>query len=289
MDRTRALGRSMRDNPVAMTLVGVGLGSLLALRLRNSDRAGQRQGARQTGRYGRGPVDLYGNPYQPRSDTSPGHNADLAAKARAAGADLERIGGESEEAFRERVDVARGAVLGVARQAGEAAATFRDRIEQALSGVAGQARRMSDQAVSVAAEAGHAVADTAGRVGAMAGELAGRGQAAAEGVWQGASRAGVQARSLSSRTTSYLQEQPLLLAALGVVAGAALGLLLPSSRSERRVLGEARDGVRDSAQAAVRAAGQQVADAGRVCAVVEDTAAGREAVQRELSATEPPE
>ena len=103
--------------------------------------------------------------------------------------------------------------------------------------------------------------------------------------------AGVQARSLGSRTTSYLQEQPLLLGALGVVAGAALGLLLPSSRSERRMLGEAREGVRENAQASVRAAGQQVADvAGRVRAVVEETAsAGREAVQRELSATEPAE
>src|SRR5215213_6653974 len=181
MDRTRALGQSIRQNAVALTLVGVGLGWLLVLGLRNPDRAGQRQGATQAGRYGRGRVDLYGNPYQPRSDSPPGYGADLAAKARAAGAALQRIGGESEEAFRERVDVARGAVLGVARQAGEAAATFRDRIEQALSGVAGQARRMSDQAVSVAAEAGHAVADTAGRVGAMAGELAGRGQAAAQG------------------------------------------------------------------------------------------------------------
>jgi hypothetical protein len=291
MDRTRALGRSIRDNPVAMTLVGVGLGWLLVLGLRNPDRNSEQQGAGQIGRYGRGRVDLYGNPYQPRSDTSSGYGADLAAKARAAGADLQRIGGESEEAFRERVDMAKGAVLGVARQAGEAAAAFRDRIEQALSGAAEQARRMGDQAASIAAEAGDAVADAAGRAGAMAGELAGRGRAAAEGAWDGASQAGVQARSLGSRTTSYLQEQPLLLGALGVVAGAALGLLLPSSRSERRMLGEAREGVRGSAQASVRAAGQQIANAaGRVRAVVEETAsAGHEAVQRELSATEPAE
>src|SRR4051794_301019 len=161
MDRTRAFGRSIRDNPGAVTLVGVGLGWLLALGLRNPDRAGQQRVARQTGRYGRGRVDLYGNPYQPRSDTSAGYSAGLAAKARAAGAALQRIGGESEEAFRERVDTARGAVLGVARQAGEAVAAFRDRIEQALSGAAGQALRMGDQAGSVAAEAGHAAAGPA--------------------------------------------------------------------------------------------------------------------------------
>jgi hypothetical protein len=125
----------------------------------------------------------------------------------------------------------------------------------------------------------------------MAGELAGRGRAAAEGAWEGASQAGVQARSLGSRTTSYLQEQPLLLGALGVVAGAALGLLLPSSRSERRMLGKAREGVRQNAQASVRAASQQMADAvGRGRAGVEETAsAGHEAIRRELSETEPPD
>src|SRR4051794_2491672 len=161
MDRTRALGRSIRDNPVATTLIGVGLGWLLALGLRNPDRNSEQQGAGQIGRYGRGRVDLYGNPYQPRTDTSSWYGADLAAKARAAGAALQHLGGESEEAFRERVDTARGAVLGVARQAGEAAAAFRDRIEQALSGAAGQALRMGDQAGSVAAEAGHAAAGPA--------------------------------------------------------------------------------------------------------------------------------
>jgi hypothetical protein len=136
MDGTRALGRSLRDNPVATTLVGVGLGWLLVLGLRNTDRNSEQQGTGLIGRYGRGRVDLYGNPYQPRSDTSSWYGADLAAKARAAGAALQRLGGESEEAFRERVDTARGAVLGVAHQAGEASAAFRDRIEQALSGAA---------------------------------------------------------------------------------------------------------------------------------------------------------
>jgi hypothetical protein len=255
MDISQAFGRNMRDHRVPMALVGIGLGWLLASSLRDPDRAGQPQGAGAAGRYGRGRVDLYGNPYRPRGGASPGHRVDLAAKARAAGAELQRIGGEGEDAFLERVDVARGAVLGVLRQAGEAATAFRGRVEQALAGGAEQARRIGDQAVSIAADAGHAVADAAGRVGAMAGELAGRGQAAAEGVREGASRATEQARSLGSRTTSYLQEQPLLLGAVGIVAGAALGLLLPSSRSERQMLGRAREGVRESAQASVRAAG----------------------------------
>jgi hypothetical protein len=247
MDKSQAFGRNMRDHRVPMALVGIGVGWLLASALRDPDRAGPPQSADVTGRYGRGRVDLYGNPYRPQGGASLGHRADLAAKARAAGAELQRIGGEAEDAFLERVDVARGAVLGVLRQAGEAATAFRGRVEQALAGVAEQARRIGDQAVSVAADAGQAVTEAAGRVGAMAGELAGQGQAAAEGVREGASRATVQARSLGSRTTSYLQEQPLLLGAVGVVAGAALGLLLASSRPERQMLEGARERARKRA------------------------------------------
>jgi hypothetical protein len=247
MDRSQAFGRNMRDHRVPMALVGIGLGWLLASSLRDPDRAGELQDGGVTGRYGRGRVDLYGNPYQSRGGTLPGYRADLAAMARAAGAELQRLGGEGEDAFLERVDVARGAVLGVLRQAGEAATAFRGRVEQALAGAAAQAGRIGDQAVSIAADAGQAVTDAVGRVGAMAGELAGRGQAAAEGVREGASRATVQARSFGSRTTSYLQEQPLLLGAVGVVAGAALGLLLASSRPERQMLEGARERARKRA------------------------------------------
>jgi len=180
--------------------------------------------------------------------------------------------------------------LGVARQAGEAAA-FRERVEQALSGAAGRARRLGDQALSVAAGAGQAVADAAGRAGAAAGELAGRGPSAAEGAREGAGGAGGQAGAPGSRAAAYLQERFLLLGAVGVAVGAGLGLVLPSSRPERRMLGSVREGVRGGAEEMVRGLGQHVAEAaGRVrAAVAETAAAGREAVRRELSATEPPE
>jgi hypothetical protein len=69
---------------------------------------------------------------------------------------------------------------------------------------------------------------------------------------EGADHAMNWAQDLGSRTTSYLQEQPLLLGALGVTLGAALGMLLPSSRYEREMLGGVREGLRDTAAEAVR-------------------------------------
>ena len=140
----------------------------------------------------------------------------------------------------------------------------------------------------------------------------------------GADYAMSQTREMGSRTATYLQDQPLLLGALGIALGAGLGLLLPASRYEREVVADMRRGLLDQADEAVRdvqfraarvaesvintaqattqreglsgvtphglaaAAREQVADtAGRFRDVVEESAAaGREAVARELR-TEP--
>lgn len=55
-------------------------------------------------------------------------------------------------------------------------------------------------------------------------------------IRQGASHG---AEQLSDGFTSLLRDQPLLLGALGVAAGAALGALLPTTQSEDALLGEA--------------------------------------------------
>ena len=145
------------------------------------------------------------------------------------------------------------------------------------------------------------------------------GRSTAHGVRDGADEAVHRAQDLGARATSYLQEQPLLLGAIGITLGAALGMLLPSSRYERKMLGEVREGLRDTAAETVRdmrdravrvaetvvdtakeamqragaadpadrvaSAGEQVADkAGRVRGAVEKSAAaGRQAVERELA------
>jgi len=78
------------------------------------------------------------------------------------------------------------------------------------------------------------------------------GRSTVHGVRDGADEAVHRAQDLGARATSYLQEQPLLLGAIGITVGAALGMLLPSSRYERKMLGEVREGLRDTAAETVR-------------------------------------
>ncbi|MGB3724113.1 MAG: hypothetical protein WA979_15005 [Pacificimonas sp.] len=56
------------------------------------------------------------------------------------------------------------------------------------------------------------------------------------------------------RTAKEVDASPLVAAGIGLVAGAALGFLLPRTKQENRVMGSARDGLFDQAGAAARAA-----------------------------------
>lgn len=56
-----------------------------------------------------------------------------------------------------------------------------------------------------------------------------------------------------ARVDRLLEEQPLILGAIGAAVGAIMGALLPASETEDRVMGRARERVLDSATAAQRA------------------------------------
>ena len=314
---TRSLARSVRDNPVPVALIGVGLGWMMFGRARRSDPDPQnwddRRGMRD-GRFGggidRGPYGRHSRPggfpgnmpvHQPMPYEAAARD-DLATRVQKAGAAVQRRADEAEGVFQERVEEARATVLGLTRQAGEAADSFRRRVEEALS--AGAAR------------VGSAMSDAAD----MAHDLADRGRATARDVYDYGAAATANARAMGSRTVDYVQDQPLLLGALGLSVGAVIGLLLPASRYERRVAGTVRerlgeaardavgdardramrvaDTVLDAAQDAARREGMEpprggvgpamrenVADvAGRARRVVEETAAaGRGAVEREVA------
>ena len=102
----------------------------------------------------------------------------------------------------------------------------------------GLGRRMVDRAASVR----HTVEDTASHAGERVGELKDRvGERAGE-LGQ-AARA--RARSATSGLEHMMDENPLLLAAGAAVVGLALGMLLPETDPERRLMGETRDELGD--------------------------------------------
>jgi ElaB/YqjD/DUF883 family membrane-anchored ribosome-binding protein len=239
---------------------------------------------------------------------------DLAAKAHRAGADVRRETGESDDLFQDRIHAARGQVLGVTRHEGEESHSFRQRVEDAMRAAAKRVRAM-------AADAGAAASSLAGRGQEMAHGLYEQGQAAMGDVRHRAGAAMGQMRSAGGRTVDYVQDQPLLLGALGVTVGAVIGMLVPASRYERRMAASVREQLGDTAREVAGETGrralrvaetvldtahesarreglgdvsgrglaseahERVADvAGRARHVVEETAAaGRDALRRELS------
>lgn len=249
---TRNIGRSIRDNPVPVALIGVGLG-WLALNgsrwARQDDEPWQDRPWMGEGRFRGDPEhDFYerGNggdfarrqherirqplPYEAAA------RDDLTVRAEEAGAALKREAEETESAFQDRIQDARAAVLGLTRRAGEAAESFARRVEEAMHATAHRV-----------GEAMHGAAD-------MAGDLAGRGRSAARDFYDYGASAASGARDMGGRTVDYVQERPLLLGALGVTVGAVIGMLIPASRYERRVAGSLRQRIGD-------AAGEVAADA----------------------------
>ena len=245
---TNNLGRSIRDNPIPVAMIGIGIGWLAM------------SGSRQDHRYGHD-HDLYG-----RRARSPGFGDestrrpmpyeaaaydDLATKANEAGSRVERHADEEESAFQERVQAARGAVLGLTRDMGEAAASFRDRVEAAVSAAAERVRGMAASA------------------GSQASYLLDRGQATARELYGHGRSAAGSMRHDAGDMAGRLAERPLLLGAFGVGVGAALGMLVPASRYERRLAGSVRESLRDTVREAAGEARDQVA---RVAEDVLDTA-----------------
>ena len=171
------LGRSVRDNPIPVALIGIGLGWLVVANSRkaepptawrdepraggNGNVAGRYTGSRvQHSAYAgsnHGSVAAHQSmPYQAAA------YEDLATKAMEAGSRVERRAGETEDAFNERAGAAKAAVLGVARDAGETASAFGERVEAALASAADRFKRMTEQAGAMATDAGQAAADMAG-------------------------------------------------------------------------------------------------------------------------------
>ena len=223
---------------------------------------------------------------------------DLATKAHAAGSGVGRDSGEDDEAYEGRVHAARGAVLGLKRSLDETIAGFRERVDAAVAAAAdAYARARASLSSSSATGGGGDTTTTKGGRSAMS-SLYERGRDAAEDVYDYGRRAagdaydygraavGGVAGSVSGGagtatrgargTISYIQDQPLLLGAIGVSLGAVLAMLVPPTRYERQLAGQLGEGVRGRAR---EAAGEAVEGVSRVARAVMDTArdaAGRE-------------
>lgn len=200
------LGRQVRDNPLPVALIGVGVAWLaMGGRARTDDSPWSDA---DSPRYGR---------------TSTRHPADEAeappwATYRGEGRDDGARGDLDEPGLGERV-----------AQAGSSAG---ERVRDTVSGTASRVK----ETVSDAARRARDLASGAGeRLGGLREDMRARA-----GSLRGTTRTGVD--RVRARTTRMIDEQPLVLGAIGVAIGAAIGAALPATRREDEMMGDTRDG-----------------------------------------------
>ena len=202
------LNRQVRDNPLALGLIGAGAAWLL---LGPGARASSHRSEtdRSDGRYSSSLGESAGtNGVAARAGSQADASPGLADRARSAGGALS--------------EGARSAASGVA-----------DRVSGAASAVSSGASAASDSATRL----GHDARDALSHAGTS--------------TYRSAAHLGEQASSYGRYAQrsllDTLQKEPLILGAVALAVGAAIGAALPSTRVEDEWLGETRDRLRDDA------------------------------------------
>lgn len=216
------LGRTVRDNPVPVALIGVGIawlamgGSRPRGPLEDRARAAPRTSTAAMS-WGTGDSGYVDDDWTDGATSDELDEPGLASRIASAGVDA---GGR-----------ARDAVSGTAA-----------RVKDTLSDTTGRVREsMSD-----------AARRTRERMGAL------RGHASSI---QGSTRE--QFERARDRTMRMIDEQPLVLGAIGIAIGAAIGAALPRTRREDRWMGEMRDGLVEGAADTARESMHDVAESAR--------------------------
>jgi len=270
---TRNLGDSLKQNPLPIALVAVGVGWMMLSGPRSrrdgeydpgyrggydpaypdlddDDHAGLTRSTYATGAhaatYRSGAGGTYSSPGSTDSGPSVGDRVSEAA----------RSAGDRASAAGERAgDAARAAgdrVSGAARAAGDHLSAAAQATEEKVGDLGDEARRFGRQAQDRLHRTSRDAADHVSRAGSYARR---GGQRATQNVMQ------------------IVNEQPLLLGALGLAVGAAIGAAAPPTETEDRWMGETRDDALRRAKAAgedalhrAREAGEEAAEKARAVA-----------------------
>ncbi|MBO1073320.1 DUF3618 domain-containing protein [Roseomonas marmotae] len=214
----RNLGTSVRDNPLPVLLIGAGIGWML---LGSQNRTAPHQQA---------------VPLQPqRALPPPSPSTRMHVVHQASGPGITDRVSDATASLR---DGAEGVASSVGSAIGSAASSARDALGAAASAASDAASSMAGAASGMAGSVGDALGsanDTARAYRHDATHMAGQGWNSAMGS---ASQYGGQ---MSHGLNRMASEQPLLLGALGLAVGAALGALLPRTQTEDRLMGDASD------------------------------------------------
>lgn len=237
---TRNLGRQVRDNPLPIALIGAGIGWLLA-----SDRNGH--AGRLRGRGYRTAAELYTDPNTHHVHVDGPENPDGIGQRMSEKASSAYAGASA------RTHSASERASGAARSASERASGAARSASERASGMAHTASERASQYAHSASETADSMRHRASETAYSARErLAGAGSAAYGYAADAGSRLRDTGSSLQGSLTRLIDEQPLVLGAIGLAVGAAIGAALPNTRAENRMFGSTADRVKGQASSMAR-------------------------------------
>lgn len=238
------LGGQVRRNPMAAVLIGAGVAMMMTHKDGGkSDRKSERKRLRRESADHEHRTEGYdaGSGYGSASGTDSGYARSEGAYGRPDSDYVDYEGGSDQDSRRRGLaGKARGAVAG------------------GVSAAAGLARSATGKVASGAAGAARS---TGGRVASGASGVA---RSTGRRVSSLASTAGERARyyeqRLEDRFSDTLEEEPLIIGALGLVVGLAVGAALPTTEAEDRWFGPFRDRALDEGKDAAQHAFREVKD-----------------------------
>jgi hypothetical protein len=226
--------RNLRDqtvaNPLALGLVGAGLAWLMM----------------SSGRQPRRAYDLYYDEMEPSPGRTRGYFAGARERAGDAMSGARHLVSDTAHGVRDRVS---GAAHMASDTAGSIASTARGARDVAFGTASSLGEQARERAGDTTAAVGNAATALYGGVSNTASALYG-------GVTGTAGRTASGMRAFASGTASssrdafeFARDQPLVLAGLGLAFGAAMGAAFPSTETERQLMGEASDDLKERTHA----------------------------------------
>ena len=213
---------SVRNNPLPVAITGIGLAWLMI------------SGTSGTSRSPEAPDRKFPDDWTDKS---------LDTRLAEAEGSIKRGSDEPEQVWRDRLNAARGAVLGLAQQTGETAESFGQRITDKIDRARQSVRRGIHDAQDYAAAA---VGSVSGAASQISDQLTG----------------GKGVKEAGGQLVATVSGNPLLLGALALGLGALLGAVIPQSETEE----EALEGVADKVRETARAVAHEAADRGAAVA-----------------------
>jgi hypothetical protein len=251
-DFVRNLGDTVRQNPIPIALVGIGLAWMMISSSRSD-------GYRSSG-YWEDEFDDYEDEddYYARTGYDAGSEYPYGGEAGTGTPGLHDAAREGEHgsSWSERAKA-------TAESARERAEELRERARDTAAGASSRIGGMGARARHAASEAGarvsglgakarRAASEAGARVGDMGARARERMAHAGHDLSERAGQTGAYARQYGYQARQGLRhtlnEQPLVLGAIGLAVGAALGAILPRSEREDRLMGGASDRLKEQAE-----------------------------------------